>query len=93
MPLPRPVNHTHPTTPDFFQNLIIAQSPVSILDGNFTEYILERLYVFEVAVLTYPRRDFLMEALGEQTAQAKSVFNARSRAALRTGDWFFLDTP
>ena len=44
-------------------------------------------------ILSYLRGGFLRKALGEQTAQAKSVFNARSRAALRTGDWFFLDTP
>ena len=93
VPLPRAINNAHPATPDFFQNLIIAQSPIGILHGNFTEYILERLYVVDVAVLTCPRRDFLIQALGEQTAQAKSVFNPRSRAALRTGDWFFLDTP
>jgi len=93
VPLPRAINHAHPATPDLFQNLIIAQPPVSVAHVNFTEHMLKRLCVVALAVLTYLRRGFLRQALREQTAQAKSPFDARSRSALRTGDWFLLDTP
>jgi hypothetical protein len=91
--LPRAINNAHPATPDFFQNLIIAQFPVSVPHLNFAKYILERFCIRALAVLSYLRGGFLRKALREQTAQAKSAFDARSRAALRTGGWFFLDTP
>jgi hypothetical protein len=74
--LPRAINHAHPATPDLFQNLIIAQSPVSVLQVNLAENILERLGVLALAVLTFPRRSFLGKALREQTAQAKAAFDA-----------------
>ena len=84
--LPRAINHAHPATPDLFQDLIIAQSPISVPDVNFAEDILERLCLVVFAVLTYLGLNFSRKALREQTAQAKSAFDARSRAALRTGE-------
>jgi hypothetical protein len=93
VPLPRAINNAHPATPDFFQNLIITQPPIGVAQVDFTERILERFYIVAVARLTYLRRGFLRQALREQTAQAKSPFDARSRAAPRTDNWFLLDMP
>jgi hypothetical protein len=73
--------------------LIIAQPPVGVAYVNFAEHILKRLGVVALAVLTCLRRGFLMQALREQTAQAKSPLNERSRSTLRTGDRSLLDTP
>ena len=30
MPLPRPINHAHPTAPDFFKDLIVAYAPIGV---------------------------------------------------------------
>jgi hypothetical protein len=93
VPLPRAINHAHPATPDLFQDLIIAEPPVSVAYVDFTEHMLERFCSVTLAVLTYLRRGFLRQALREQTAQAKSAFDARSRSALRTDDWLLLEKP
>src|SRR4029077_14213009 len=78
---------------DLFENLIIAQAPVGVAYVNFAEDILKRLGVVALAVLICVRGGFLRQALRKQTAQTKSTFDARSRSALRTGDWFLLEPP
>src|SRR5438046_9048137 len=93
VPLPRAINHAHPAAPDLFQNLIIAQPPVGVAHVDFTKYILQRFSVLALAVLTCLRRRLLRQALRKQTTQSKSPFDARSRSALRTGDWFLLLMP
>jgi hypothetical protein len=50
--LPSAINHAHSATADFFQDLIITQSPVSVPNVNFAEYILKRLCSVALAVLT-----------------------------------------
>src|SRR4029077_17892313 len=93
MSLSRPINDAHPATPDLLQNLVIAYSPIGVAHLDFTKCILQRLSVLALAVLTCLRRRFLRQALREQTAEAKSSFDARFRSALRTGDWFLLLMP
>src|SRR5207247_1166083 len=82
MPLARAINDTHSTAPDFFQNLIIAQSPVGIAHIDFSKHILKRFTVMAVGAQT----------LREQTAQAKSPPHAPCRSTLRACERFLLQT-
>src|SRR5206468_1526423 len=88
-----PINHAHPATPDFFQNLIIAESPISVAQLNLTEYILQRFCVAAPAVLVYLLGGILRQPLREQAVEAKSAFDARSRPTLRTGIRFLSNGP
>jgi hypothetical protein len=42
MPLPRPINHAHPTAPDFLKDLIIPYAPIGVTHIEFTEHIIKR---------------------------------------------------
>jgi len=82
MPLPGPINHAHSAPSDFFQNLIIAHSPVGIAHFDFAEHIIERFTVVAVGVQT----------LREQTAQTKTASDTRCRSTLRASDRFLSQT-
>jgi hypothetical protein len=40
----RPINDAYAAAPDFFQNLIIAHSPLGITHIEFSKHVLERFF-------------------------------------------------
>jgi hypothetical protein len=81
----RPINDAYSTVPDFFQNLIIAYSPLGIPHIEFSEHVLERF-------LRLRRRDSSAQTLSKQTTQTKTASYARCRSALRAGQRLLLQT-
>ena len=81
----RPINHADPTAPDFFQNLIIAYSPLGVLHVEFSEHILKRFF-------RRPQGNPAAQTLSKQTTQTETAPNTRCRSALRTGKRFLLQS-
>src|SRR5438046_8908816 len=42
MPVPRPINHAHPTAPEFFKDLIIDYAQIGVTHIDFTKQVIER---------------------------------------------------
>src|SRR5882724_4345525 len=76
MPLPGAINNPHPATPDLFENLIIAQSPIGIAHVDFSEHVLQRFSVVSVSAKTTV----------EQTTQTKTPRHARCRCTFWARD-------
>ena len=84
-PMSRPINDAYAAAPDFFQNLIIAYSPIGVLHMEFAKHVLKRF-------LRIRRRDSRAQTLSKQTAQTKTASYTRSRSTMRTGERFLLQT-
>src|SRR2546421_2811245 len=84
MSMSRPINVPYAAAPDFFQNLIIAYSPLGVLDFEFAEYVRKRFL--------RPGRDWGTQTLSKQAAQTKTASNTRCRSTLRAGERFLVET-
>ena len=82
MPLPRPINHAHPTAPDFFNDLIVAYAPIGVTYIEFSKQVIKR-FLFrrsfggQIAFMPIDAN-----ACGEHAAKTKTSPNARCRSAL-----------
>src|SRR5258706_34281 len=70
MSLSGPINYTHPTPSDFFQNLIIAQEPISVVPINFAQQVVEPQLDRRMLAVT-------INACGKKTLQTKAAAHAR----------------
>src|SRR6516162_9850577 len=73
MALTCPINNTHTAASDFFQDLIVSDAPIGIVNVNFIEHLLECLRSFRFGV----------EAAEEHAMQAKAAFHDRCCPTLR----------
>src|SRR6267378_8335108 len=81
----RPINVPYAAAPDFFQKLIIAYSPLGVLDIEFAEYVRKRFF-------RPGGGDSGTQTLSKQASQTKTASNTRCRSTLRAGEPFLLET-
>src|SRR6266566_5148725 len=74
MLLPRAINHSHATAPDFLQNFVMTKAPLLVGHVRFREDALERLA---------RRFAFSFKSLAQETVDAGPVVEPGYRAALR----------
>src|SRR5207253_11338982 len=64
------INDTHPAPSDFFQNLIIAQEPISVVPINFAQQVVQLQLDRRMLAVT-------INACGKKTLQTKAAAHAR----------------
>src|ERR1700756_4842395 len=74
MSFPRAINDAHPSAPDFFQDLIVADAPIAIVHIDLVEYRLKCSSGFSLAA----------EGAVEHAIQAKPTSHTRCRPTLFT---------
>src|SRR5215211_934814 len=84
MPLPRAINNSHPAASDFFQNLVIAQQPISVVTTNLAKQLIQGRLVWCILAVGVNTR-------GEKTLQTKSATNVRCRPAVCAVARFILE--
>src|SRR4029077_14474370 len=81
MPLSRAIDDTHSAAPNFFQNLIIPEKPISIRTMDVAEQVIERWLDRRMLAVTVT---VTVEARGKKALQTKAAAHTRSRPTFRT---------
>jgi hypothetical protein len=81
----RSINDAYTATPNFLQDLIIAYSPLGILQIKLAEYVLKRFFRLR-------RGGPGTQTLSKKAAQTKTAPDTRRRPTLRAGERLLLQT-
>src|SRR6516162_11450282 len=87
MPLSRAINDAHPSSPNLFKNLIIAEEPIPILTRNVMEQIIEGLLDRRMLAVTVA-----INACRKKAVQTKAMPHVRCGPTFCADARFIFDT-